>query len=523
MPSLIPQSEDGQAHLQLQYLAVLAFYNLYLHPLARFPGPKLWALSRLPFVLAMRSGSLVHRVQSFHDQYGDTVRLAPNEVSFIDPAACRDIYGHRTGHRPFPKNQVWVPTPPKNGSRAPSILNADDEDHARIRKAWAYGFSDKSLKDQEASITNYVDLLITKLHQQVSTAAGNVVLDIVKWYNFCVFDIVGDLAFGESFGCLEENQYHSWVAMIVHHFKAAVMMSACRYYPWLYKALMWSVPKSSIEKQAQHFLLAKKKVQHRLSIENEKPDFLSHLTRSREGLTDAEIESTAGIIIIAGSNSLTTTLAGITNYLLRFPETQEKLTEEVRGAYVSGANINLTTLGQLPYLSAVIEEGLRIISPVPLGMPRVVPKGGDTVCGHYLPEDVSIPSLDLNHCSRNDTTLQTCVSFMQWGASLSASNFAYPKEFRPERWLEPASASSSPFANDKRDALQPFSLGPRSCIGRKLAYFELRLILARMVLNFDMSLPDGPGSGLVWTDQRTYATWVKEPFIIRLTPVESRA
>ncbi len=58
---------------------------------------------------------------------------------------------------------------------------------------------------------------------------------------------------------------------------------------------------------------------------------------------------------------------------------------------------------------------------------------------------------------------------------------------------------------NKRDALQPFSLDLRSCVGQKLAYFELRLILARMVFNFDLAQPDDPGSGLVWTRQKTYA------------------
>ncbi len=380
---------DILAHMT-KYLGSITLYNIYIHPLSRFPGPKLWAASRIPFVLAMRSGSLVHRIRVLHETYGSVVRLAPNEVSFIDPQACRDIYGYRPGHRPFPKNQVWVPTPPKGSGKAPSILNADDEDHSRIRKAWAYGFSDKALKDQEPLIMGHVDRLISRLHEQCREQGT--IVDIVKWYNLCVFDIIGDLAFGESFDCLERQDYHSWVAAIIHHFKAAVLMSACRYYPLLYYLLVWSIPRSSIQKQGQHFSMVKEKVHKRLNTTQDHPDLLSHLAKAREGLSDAEVESTAGIIIIAGSNSLTTTLAGTTNYLLRFPEALAKLTTEIRSAYITEADITLTSLGHLPYLSAVIEEGLRIVAPIPLGMPRVVPKGGDTVCGEWLPEDVS-PSI----------------------------------------------------------------------------------------------------------------------------------
>ncbi len=356
----------------------------------------------------MRSGDLVHRIQTFHEIYGNVVRLAPNELSFTDPQACRDIYASRSGHRPFPKNQVWVPTPPRDSGKASSILNADDEDHARIRKAWSYGFSDKALKDQEPLITSHVAKLISRLRQQCDSQRQSAVLDIVKWYNFCVFDIIGDLAFGESFGCLDRQEYHSWIATIIHHFKAAVLMSACRYYPLIYRLLVWSVPKSSVQKQAQHFSMARDKVQCRLSKESEHPDFLSHLTKANKSLSDAEIESTAGIIIIAGSNSLTTTLAGTTNYLLRFPEALAKVTEEIRNTYSSEADMNLTNLGQLPYLTAVIEEGLRIIAPVPLGMPRVVPKGGDTVCGEWLPEDVGLSTSPSERSSNASLSRRAC-------------------------------------------------------------------------------------------------------------------
>ena len=135
--------------------------------------------------------------------------------------------------------------------------------------------------------------------------------------------------------------------------------------------------------------MVKEKVQNRLNTPQDHPDLLSHLAKAREGLSDAEIESTAGIIIIAGSNLLTTTLAGTTNYLLRFPEALVKLITEIRSAYATEADITLTNVGHLPYLSAAIEEGLRIVAPVPLGMPRVVPEAGDTVCGEWLPENVS--------------------------------------------------------------------------------------------------------------------------------------
>ncbi|PQE30432.1 benzoate 4-monooxygenase cytochrome P450 protein [Rutstroemia sp. NJR-2017a WRK4] len=446
----------------------------------------------------MQAGDLVHDIHKIHEKYGSIVRVAPNEVSFVDSRACKDIYGQRSGHKPFPKNPVWVPPP---SERAPSILNANNDDHYRIRRAWAHGFTDKALKDQEPLVKSHIDTLIRRLHEQVDKSKGYTDLDLVKWYNFTTFDIIGDLAFGESFGCLEKTEYHSWVALIVFHFKAAVISASFRFYPWLFKLLMMSVPKATLQKQRDHFSNAAEKVQHRLNVRKDRPDFLSHFSHGKQALSEAEIESTAAIIIMAGSNSLATTLASTTNHLTKYPKTLERLTNEIRSSFKDESDMNLESLVKLPYLSAVIEEGLCITCPVPLGMARVVPEGGDTVCGEFLPAG-------------------TCVSYMQYGANHSSKNFHQPNEFIPERWLEDPQPSSL-FVNDKKEAHQPFSVGPRSCLGYKLAYLELRLILAKMIWNFDISRPGGPDSGLDWTSQKTYAVWVREPFIARLSPAHT--
>ena len=119
-------------------------------------------------------------------------------------------------------------------------------------------------------------------------------LDIVKWYNYTTFDIIGDLAFGEPFNCLEEDCYHPWVALIMNHFKTAVLSASVRYYPLAFKLFMMMVPKEMLQKQKDHFELARQKVQRRMSLQKDRPDFLSHLTKSKHSLSDAEIESTAG-------------------------------------------------------------------------------------------------------------------------------------------------------------------------------------------------------------------------------------
>lgn len=97
---------------------------------------------------------------------------------------------------------------------------------------------------------------------------------------------------------------------------------------------------------------------------------------------------------------------------------------------------------------------------------------------------------------------------------MSPTNFYDPDHFIPERWLPEAKNNpSSPFFSDNRDVLQPFSTGPRNCIGKNLAYAEMRVILARVLWNFDLQLCE---ESLDWKDQETYALWNKRPLMCKL-------
>jgi cytochrome P450 len=91
-------------------------------------------------------------------------------------------------------------------------------------------------------------------------------------------------------------------------------------------------------------------------------------------------------------------------------------------------------------------------------------------------------------------------------------NFRDPFAYRPERWLgDPA------FAGDRKDAFQPFHLGPRNCLGRNLAYVEMRLILARILWNFDLRIAE---ESVDWLrKQRIYNFWQKGKLNVYLTPV----
>lgn len=351
-------------------------------------------------MLAFRNGQLAHKIKAFHEVYGETVRVAPNEVSFINPDTVKDIYQRRPsggGFKSLPKDPIRQ-APPRPGQPI-SILDAGDADHTRLRKAYAAAFSSQALSAQEPLVASYVDKMIAQMQCQSKLIAQSV--DLQEWISFCTFDIVCKLSFGEDFGCLDNQRYHEWVGQLVHSLKAKVQLASCRFYPWLFNYLVKRLPKSAGILMAQHQATTKEKVKRRLQqLESDakvsgaagviRPDFLAHLVQqSRQEISEGEMVVNAATLIVAGSHTLQTAITGILFHLLQNPTVLNRVTSEVRGEFPSTSQINVSTLLRLPMLEAAIKEGIRLTSPVPLGLTRLVPIGGHTINGEFFPEGVS--------------------------------------------------------------------------------------------------------------------------------------
>lgn len=108
--------------------------------------------------------------------------------------------------------------------------------------------------------------------------------------------------------------------------------------------------------------------------------------------------------------------------------------------------------------------------------------------------------------------MQTSVGISQWAMFRSAANFADPDSFNPERWID----SANKIKNDTR-AFMPFSNGPRNCLGRSLAWAEIRIILAKIIWNFEIL---NKGLDYKWEEQLTFVMWEKKPLMIGLRPVK---
>ena len=438
-------------------------------------------------------GRLPHQIKSFHECYGPIVRTAPDELSFTDPTAWRDIYIPN-----FIRPRELKSKPP--GKNAENLISANELDHTRFRKILAPAFSEKAVHEQEPMILGHIDTLLQKFNQAIrdDRSAGDAVVDLLPWFNYVFFDIIGDFTWGSSFNCLEQSQGHPWIQVIAQ-FKFALVARSFKYYPPLDSILTAITPKSTMADLWMIWKTTEEKISHRLAKPaSAKKDVMSHVlaangSPSSPHMTRDEIEINAMMLVIAGSESTTSVLLGIINHLLRNQSKLDTMTQEVRKKCATDHDITRTSLAQLPYLNAVFHEGLRICPTFPDGFRREIPLGGAAVAGQFLPAG-------------------TVVSIPQWAAYLSPSNYYKPDSFLPERWLADPSDSSSPFAKDRRDVFNPFLLGPHNCPGKSLAYLESRLLLAKLVWHFDMT-----GEALpLWENQDIYWFWEKQPLKVRI-------
>ncbi|MCJ1245993.1 hypothetical protein MMC30_003197 [Trapelia coarctata] len=466
------------------YILARCIYLLYFHPLAKFPGPKLAAISDLWYTYHWLSGHQHKTMVSLHQKYGDVARTAPNDLSFASASSYRDIYGHASkGRRPFLKSKFYT------SDIAPSIITErDPEKHGVMRRNLAHAFSAKALREQEGVVLAYVDRWVEQLGR-LGEGGGRGV-NAVEWFNWVTFDIIGDLAFGEGFGAVEEAKPNFWINMVADSSFAGTLPDVFRRVPWLTIIRPWVVQRDMSAKRKRHFELSLEKMRRRINTKSEREDFFKHLLSERyHKLSEQALLSDAHVLIVAGSETTATFLSGTTYYLLKTPSALQKLQSEIRSTFSSSPEITGDATAPLPYLHAVIEEGLRTFPPVSFGPPRESP--GATVDGHYVPAGTTVSTNF--YCTNHDPRY-----------------WANPESFIPERWLEGSGY------HDLKEASKPFEIGPRACLGINLAYLEMRLILAKLVWGFEWELMED----VDWVEEtRMYLLWKKPELRVRFRPV----
>lgn len=339
-------------------MIIRGLYNAFLHPLAKVPGPKLYALSDFTYLYYLVRGDWPHVLKQLHDQYGPIVRYSPRDVSVITMEGWKKIYGHKNNAgKNFDKDRLTY-SPTVSGHS--HIINAKPNDHKRMRRLLSHAFSEGALRSQESVMKSYIDLFI---EQMAGKAKSGEAIDIVQWYNFTTFDLIGDLAFGEPFGCLKKGVYHPWVSMIFDAIHFGAFTQVMLRHPSLKPLTGFFIPPKLKQSRQEHWRLSEQTALRRLnSMDTEREDFMSYILRHNDekGMSRGEVVENSHVLIVAGSETTATQLSGTTFYLLKNPDAYNKVVSEIRSEFASEDEITLTRVNELKFMRAVFDEGFRM-------------------------------------------------------------------------------------------------------------------------------------------------------------------
>ena len=474
----------------LIYITYTVVYLLFFHPLAKYPGPLLARLTPWWDVYHAYRGDkhlIFHRL---HTQYGDFVRYGPNTLSINNPAALKAIYGHRSNVR---KSDFYLSFPALPG--AVSTHTAIDlKVHGRKRRVMSHAFSDAALKGVEdfvlEHVSNYINALTGRFNRSTTSKEASVLhsgsawsepKNISKWSTYLGFDVMGDLSFGRGFGMLtgESPANRDAPDLLM---QAAKRHNVTGPLPWLHQSGFDRILFRKLNLDRDRYLaFSRKQVGERMGgveegVERKRKDFFYYLLTSKdpetgEGFSKKELWAESNTLIIAGSDTTSTTLTSTIFYLLHNPKTLDRLLGEIRGAFDSVEAIRTgTALNDCRYLRACIDEALRLSPPVGAILPRQTLPGGIDVMGEHIPGGVGVgcPIYALHH---------------------HKDYVADPFEYKPERWIH----GECDEAENARllSVFNPFSLGSRGCIGKPMAYMELSLALGRLLWKYDVRLAGG--------------------------------
>lgn len=178
-----------------------------------------------------------------------------------------------------------------------------------------------------------------------------------------------------------------------------------------------------------------------------------------QGLTQEQCENEALFMIVAGSETTASVIRVTVLHIMSAPLVYNRLKQEIKEALNDGRvthqPIRIEEAKRLPYLQAVIYEGMRMRSPAPGLYPKAVPAGGDTLCGKFVPEGTAI--------GMNTSAMLADTKLFGEDANL----------FRPERFLEVDEVKR---AEMQRNVELIFGTGRWMCAGKPVAHMELNKI-----------------------------------------------
>ncbi|KAI5194696.1 cytochrome p450 benzoate 4-monooxygenase [Aureobasidium subglaciale] len=476
------------APLWLAFYYIVPYFTTY-KALHHIPGPFLAKFSNIWLAYHARRGQKFAAVDEAHSKYGKLVRVGFNHVSIADERGIQAVYAHGNGFLKSSFYEAFV-------SGVPGVFNTRDRvQHTRKRKIVAHAFSPGAVNAFETHMADNLRRWVGQL-DRISAAPerdGYARLNMMPWCSYIAFDIIGDLAFGAPFGMVDKGRDEVETQLLPNGpillaagaetlNRRGEVSSTLGLLPSL-RPFAKYLPDPFFTKGLQSVQnlhgIASIAVAKRLdstekdnSEAKQRHDILDMLVNSKgpdgSPMQRAELISEALTQLIAGSDTVSNTSCAITYYILSGERSApgtilSRLQKELDIAIPDSAAIAThAQVKNLPFLRRCIDEGMRLHSTSALGLPRLVTCSSFSFASTQFPLGtvLSVPSYTLHH------------SAAIWGPDVES--------FHPDRFLDLTEA--------QRAAFNPFSYGPRACVGQNVAIMELALIVGTLFRRYDLEL-----------------------------------
>ncbi|KAI2603717.1 cytochrome P450 [Hypoxylon sp. NC1633] len=458
------------------YAVALVFYQLVLHPLARFPGPKLAAITRLyeAYFDIVCGGQYTLKIADLHRKYGPIIRISPYELHVVDPSYHEKLYRQEGRWDKY----EW--TYDAFSAKGATLCTGPHNIHKARRLPMNHFFS----KARVASRRDVIDKNVAKLCGRLSGFAGKTV-DLGAALSAITRDISCEFNLNKTYGALDKDDFN--VSMTKMFRQGGAIWRITKHLPWFGPA-MQSIPRSLMFKIANegtreffgYIQECEEDTKNLLSMaatssteQVASPRTIVHeIVNSKlspEEKTFPRVLDEVRIVTGAGFETTASVMRLICYHAFSNRTILQRLRAEldtVSEQSSSGeANVDLKTLERLPYLTSVIMEGIRLSPGIGSRMARISPDK-DTFYG-----DICIPA---------GTPVSMTTILMHTNEIL----YPDPLSFNPERWmnLEARKKLDKTFA--------PFSKGTRMCLGMHLAWAEIYITLAALIRRFDFKFQD---------------------------------
>ncbi|KAI7324842.1 putative P450 monooxygenase [Hortaea werneckii] len=470
--------------------AYLIVYNLFVNPLSKVPGPKLFALTKWRLAWEDYRGQRTRTIHSLHERFGPAVRIGPNDVHFNSFAALKKIYGAGSGFERTSFYRMFDAYGRQN-----LFTFADTKRHGDRKKLLANAYSKSSIVHGAAA--QHLDRLVRDYLDLLRTLDGRP-NDAFETLHYFSIDAITNFLYGSNMGgttAMKGNKGHRALLDDIHDPSRRTLTWFGVHLPlltkWLYSRAglveILTRPLLPMKRpttytgirahalQAMKTACASTKSDGTLSSETS-DTIIEKLLKHRAGdgrnleMDDLDVASECADHLLAGIDTTADTLMFLF-WALSLPEHQNlqaKLIEEVKLAAIDlteAESLSLAAADRLPYLSAVIKETLRLYAPLPASEPRCMPYADTVIEGYAIPAG-------------------TVVSCSPYSLHRNPEVFPEPLKFMPQRWLGERNAEAERW-------FWAFSSGGRMCIGIHLAMAEMTSLVAAVYQRYTTSLAPG--------------------------------